>query len=334
MTALRAAIVGCGLFGESHAAALTALTDVRIAAVFDTDAEKAQRFAERFSVPTTARSLPELLEAGVDVVHVVTPECAHREPVVAALAAGKHVLVEKPFATSIEDCEAMTKAAEQAAGIFMVGQILRFDLRYGTLREQAARDAFGRIVNVSARRNRARGGFEMYQRIHPGICNSIHDIDLILSIVRSRVVRVRAFERNVNGYANPDFFFGVLEFEDGALAQVLTSWLIPDAAGIGLDDYLQVIGSRGSGVVALQPSPVSLWTESGYAAPDTGYETRLNGVAHGALLNEIEYFYRCVRSGKQPDVITPAEATNAVRVSLAMLESARQQREIEITEWS
>jgi predicted dehydrogenase len=174
----------------------------------------------------------------------------------------------------------------------------------------------------------------MYQRVHPGICNSVHDIDLILSLVQSPVIRVRAFERNVHGYENPDFFLGVMEFESGALAEVQTSWLLPDAAGVGLDDYLQVIGDKGTGVVSLQPSSVSLWTEAGHVSPDTGYETRLNGAAQGALLNEIAYFYRCVRTGCPPQAISPAEATNAVRVALAMLESAKSGRDVAIESWS
>jgi predicted dehydrogenase len=331
---MQAAIVGCGLFGESHASALQALTDVQLAAVYDVDEAKARQFAERYSVTLVAASLGELIAAPVDTVHVVTPESLHREPVVAALAAGRHVLVEKPFATSVEDCEAMIAAARDSAGKLMVGHILRFDLRYGTMREQAHAGAFGRVVNVSARRNRSRGGFAMYQRVHPGICNSVHDIDLVLSIVKSRAVRVRAFERNVHGYENPDFFLGVMEFESGALAEVQTSWLLPDAAGVGLDDYLQVIGDKGTGVVALQPSPVSLWTEAGHSAPDTGYETRLHGVAQGALLNELAYFYRCVRTGCPPLAISPAEATNAVRVALAMLESAKRGHDVAVEGWS
>lgn len=331
---IRAGIVGCGLFGESHAAALQALGEVQLYAVFDVNRDRARQFAERFSVPVVATSLNELVAAAGDTVHVVTPESHHREPVIAALSAGKHVLVEKPFATNLEDCDAMTAAAENSAGMLMVGHILRFDLRYGTIREQARAGTFGRVVNVSARRNRARSGFQMYQRVHPGICNSVHDIDLILSLIHSPVIRVRAFERSVHGYENPDFFLGVMEFENGALAEAQTSWLLPDPAGVGLDDYLQVIGDKGTGVVSLQPSSVSLWTEAGQVSPDTGYETRLNGVAQGALLNEIAYFYRCVRTGRPPQAITLAEATNAVRVALAMLESAKAGRDVAIESWS
>lgn len=327
-------LVGCGLFGESHAAALQGIPDVELTAVFDTDTARAKAMAERFHIPHIATSLTELLREPLDTVHVVTPESAHREPVVAALAAGKHVLVEKPFATSVDDCTAMIQAAKASQGILMVGHLLRFDLRYGLLREQARNGGFGKIVSVSARRNRARSGFTRYERIHPGICNSIHDIDLMLSIVGSRVIRVRGFERKVYGTQNPDLFLGVLEFENGAVGEVKTCWLLPDAAGVALDDFMQVIGDKGTGSVALQPPTVSFWSETGNAAPDYGYETLLFGAAQGALLNEVAYFYRCIRSGSQPEVITAVEAANAVRAALALLESARSGHDVELQEWN
>jgi UDP-N-acetylglucosamine 3-dehydrogenase len=330
----RAGLVGCGLFGESHAAALQGIPDVELAAVFDTDRARAQALAGRFHVPQIATSLTELWQEEIDTVHVVTPESAHKEPVVAALSAGKHVLVEKPFATNLEDCAAMMEAAKASQGILMVGHLLRFDLRYGLLREQALSGRFGKVIFVSARRYRARSGFARYQRIHPGICNSIHDIDMMLSIVGSRVIRVRGFERKVYGAQNPDFFLGVLEFENGAVGEVKTCWLLPDAAGVALDDFMQVIGDGGTGSVALQPPAVSFWNETGNVAPDYGYETLLFGSAQGALLNEVSYFYRCVRSGSQPQAITAVEATNAVRTALALLDSASSGHDVELKEWT
>jgi len=333
MPQLTTGIVGCGLFGESHATALRGIPEVDIASVFDLDQDRAHAFAQRFGIPKVAASLPELLEESLDTVHVVTPESRHRKAVVAALRSGKHVLVEKPFATNLEDCDAMAAAAKQSARILMVGHILRFDLRYGPLREEALSGTFGKVVSVSARRNRARGGFSAYERVHPGICNAIHDIDLTLSVVRSRVVRVRAFERKIYGKQNPDYFLGVIEFESGAVGTVETSWLLPDAAGVSLDDFFQIIGEKATGTVALQPAAVSIWSEQGYIAPDTGYETRLFGVAHGALQAELDYFYRCVRTGRQPEVVTTAEAKNAVRTALALIESAHSKHDVELFDW-
>jgi UDP-N-acetyl-2-amino-2-deoxyglucuronate dehydrogenase len=120
---IRAAMVGCGLFSGSHAAALQALGDVELTAVFDTNGERARQFTEQYSVPVVAESLEDLIAEPVQAVHVVTPESQHRPPVSTELSAGKHVLVE------------MAAAAQNFAGILMVEHILRFDLRYGTSKQ-------------------------------------------------------------------------------------------------------------------------------------------------------------------------------------------------------
>lgn len=334
MRAFRTGLVGCGLFGESHLSALQAVPGVSVAAVFDLDAAPASTLAEKYQVPVVARSLEELLNADVDVVHVATPEHRHREPVVAALQAGKDVLVEKPFATSIEDCEAMTEAAQSSGRALMVGHLLRFDPRYAVLREETAAGRVGRIVAMSAKRGRMRGGFHMYERTHPALCNCVHDIDILLSLDRSPVVRVRGFEQKIHSTLNPDWVMGVLEFASGAIGRVETNWLLPDAAGIGLDDALQITGELGSMSLSMQPAGLSVWSANGYSAPDAGYETRMYGAAHGALLNELLYFYRCLANGQAITAITLAEATNTMRTALALVESAQSGREVELHSWS
>ncbi|MGC4054856.1 MAG: Gfo/Idh/MocA family oxidoreductase [Paludibaculum sp.] len=334
MKEFRTGLVGCGLFGESHLSALQAVPGVRVAAVFDLDPVRAQVLAGRYQVPKVAGSLAELLDAGVDVVHVATPEHCHREPVVAALQAGKDVLVEKPFATSLDDCAAMAAEAQASGRTLMVGHLLRFDPRYAVLREEAAAGRIGRIVAMSARRGRMRGGFHMYERTHPALCNCVHDIDILLSLDRSPVVRVRGFERKIHSTLNPDWVMGILEFASGAIGRVETNWLLPDAAGIGLDDGLQVTGELGSLSLSLQPAGLSVWSEGGYSAPDAGYETRMYGAAHGALLNELLYFYRCLAAGRPVSAITLGEATNTMRTALALVESAQTGRDVELQCWS
>lgn len=334
MKEFRAGLVGCGLFGESHLSALRAVPGVRVAAVYDVNRECAEALAEKYRAPVVATSLEEFLAEPIDVVHVATPEDYHREPVVAALQAGKDVLVEKPFATSIEDCVAMAEAVRVSGRTLMVGQLLRFDPRYTVLREEVAAGRLGKIVSMSAKRGRMRGGFHMYERTHPALCNCVHDIDIMLSLERSPVVRVRGFERKIHSTRNPDWVMGILEFSSGAIGQVHTNWLLPDAAGVGLDDALQIVGESGTASLAMQPAGLSIWSERGYVAPDAGYETRMFGAAHGALLNELLYFYRCLRAGEPIAAITLNEATNTIRTALALVESARIGRDVELAEWS
>lgn len=334
MKEFRVGLVGCGLFGESHLSALRAVPGLQVTTVYDLDPARAAALAAEYQIPVIAISLDALLNGPVDVVHVATPEDRHREPVVAALEAGKDVIVEKPFATSIADCEAMTEAARVSGRTLMVGHLLRFDSRYCVLREEVAAGRLGKIVCMTAKRGRMRGGFHMYERTHPALCNCVHDIDIMLSIERSPVIRARGFERKIYSKRNPDWVMGILEFASGAIGHVQTNWLLPDAAGVGLDDALQIIGETGTASLSLQPAGLSLWSARGYSSPDAGYETRMFGVAHGALLNELLYFYRCLRAEQPILAITLAEATNTMRTALALVESARTGRDVELCEWS
>ncbi len=87
----------------------------------------------------------------------------------------------------------------------------------------------------------------------------------MLSLERSPVVRVKGFEKKIYATKNPDWVMGILEFASGTVAQVQTNWLLPDAAGIPLDDSLQVTGENGTALLAMQPAGLSIWSMDGYS---------------------------------------------------------------------
>lgn len=334
MDRVRIGLVGCGLFGESHLRAYRAVPGAEVRAVYDPAPERAKDLAETFRVPRTCSSLPELCELNdLDAVDVVSPEETHLEPVLAALEAGKAVFVEKPLATNLDECSRMSRAATQAQRILMVGHILRFETKCGLLKQEVESGRLGKIVSMHARRNRPRSLLERYSRTHPVLENSIHDIDLMLWYTGERVRRVRGFGRKATGRKHHDAFWGVLEFEGGALGIAETIWLLPQKAGVLLDDAFQLIGDRGVGNISLYPGALSFWRDDGYEIPDSGYDPRLRGAAVGALRDELMYFCECVRNHRQPGIITPREAKNAVRVALALVESGNRQQDIEINDW-
>jgi len=114
---------------------------------------------------------------------------------------------------------------------------------------------------------------------------------------------------------------------------VETIWLLPAKAGIALDDALQVVGDRGVGNVSLFPGSLTFWREEGFEAPDAAYDPRVRGAALGALRDELVYFCDCVRKHRKPEIITPREAKNAVRLALALIESASRDADVQITDW-
>jgi len=110
---LRVVVVGAGYVAGHHLAALRGLDFVDIVGICDSNRDAAQALAERYRITHVAERLSELRETKPDAVHVLTPPSAHAALAIEAMAMGAHVLVEKPMADSVADCEAMLHAARQ-----------------------------------------------------------------------------------------------------------------------------------------------------------------------------------------------------------------------------
>jgi predicted dehydrogenase len=329
MNRVRIGVIGVGAFGESHVVGYSSLPYVELAAVCDANEARARQVAARYGIPTWYVDFDDMLRASsLDAVSVCTPEELHRAPVLACIAAGKHVLVEKPLATQLHDAQAMIDAARNAGTLLMPGHILRFETRYALVQDQIASGGLGAIVSITARRNRPKELAKTYLRTHGILQASIHDIDLMLWYTRDRVKRVRAVARNTANYANPDATWALLEFERGAVAYVENLWLNPDKGGIGTNDALQVTGTRGIANIDFVNAGLSVWRETGYVAPDISHEPRVRGEIFGALKEELAYFARCVLEKRLPDVVSLDDARHGLQVALAIIESAESERDV------
>ncbi|MFQ6099105.1 MAG: Gfo/Idh/MocA family protein, partial [Armatimonadota bacterium] len=123
---LGAAVIGLRM-GASHVRGYVANLNVEVRSVCDLDAARAAAVAKQFNVPHHTTDYRDCIrQDGVDVVSVATPDPLHAEHSIAALEAGKHVLCEKPLALTIEDCEAMVRAADRSGKKFMIGQVCRY----------------------------------------------------------------------------------------------------------------------------------------------------------------------------------------------------------------
>ncbi|MBI3680580.1 MAG: Gfo/Idh/MocA family oxidoreductase [Acidobacteria bacterium] len=334
MERVRIGLVGCGLFGQSHLEGFRGVPGCEVAAAFDLDRTRAEQAASQFGIARACASLEEICAlADLHAIDVVTSETAHLEPVLKALEHDKHVFLEKPMAITLEDCSRMIRTAEDAGRFLMVGHILRFETKYRMIKEAVGSGRLGDVVSMHARRNRPKSLLPRYGRTHPALENCIHDIDLMLWYTAKPVRRVRGYGRKATNGLHPDTFWGVLEFEGGAIGVVETIWLLPEPAGVVLDDAFQLIGTRGIANLHLVPGSLAFLTENGFDLPDVGYGPMISGTAYGALREELAYFCECVRNNQPPGAITPVEARRAVRVALALIESAERGKDIEIGDW-
>jgi predicted dehydrogenase len=320
-------IVGAGEFGKRYIQSLRELSGVEIRWVCDHSADKARSAAEGLEGTNITTDLQEVCEdKEVDAVIVVTPENAHRVVAEQALKAGKHVIVEKPLATTLEDAEALVEAARSSGKLLMTAFLLRFDYRYARL-QQALQD-IGTVRNVYAYRNFDRSLFELYSRTHSFLENAIHDIDLVLWYIQSRVKNAHGYCRNTLGRENPDINWGVLEFENGAIAVVQTSWLYPPQAHERLqwNTGVQVMGDRGVLEVRFDSDGFRASTEdAGQVVLDqTGWAT-IHGEPRGAFGAMLRHFVKCLRGEARYGGTTPEEAMESLRVASLLVENSTTQ---------
>ena len=320
---LKVGVIGLGRFGALHLRAWAAIGAAEVVAVSSRSVERARELAERWSIPRTYTDWHDLVTDGdLDVVDVVTDWRRHAGPTIAALQAGKHVLVEKPVATTLEDADRMLEAWRTSGRALMVGHMLRFDPRYVQLVERVHAGELGEVVTLFCRRNVARSHFAEHAKYTPLLETGVHDIDVCRWLIGEEVVRVWAQKSHTLDERIADTYWLWLEFTGGSLAVVETSWLLPDRARTALHGELELIGTKGVARVRLPGFGLELWTADGTQTPDLAAWPEVDGLVTGMLRQELSYFAQCILEGREPDRVQPEDARAALAIALAGIDSA------------
>jgi myo-inositol 2-dehydrogenase/D-chiro-inositol 1-dehydrogenase len=230
MSNINIGIIGAGYIGGVHASVLARDERVRLAAVHDVDAERAERLA-RSTGANVAQSAEELMET-CEAVYITTPNTQHTELAIRAARAGLHVFCEKPMATNLRDARAVLEAAEGGAGVFQVGHNRRFAPVYAKLKELLTQERAPHSAHVKMNRGEllnppwvgdasVTGGF-LYE-------TTIHMFDM-LRFLFGEVAHLVALG-STHEYAEADDFSMLLSFQSGMHATLCSaadaSWLFP-----------------------------------------------------------------------------------------------------------
>lgn len=149
----RVGVVGAGHISEFHVRALRRLDNVEIVGIVDVDQDRARAAAQKHGIAGVFTSLAEMGAARPDVIHILTPPDSHARLAIEALEMGCHVLVEKPLATSVEDCDAIAAAAEKAGKEVCVDHALLYDYFINQALRIARSGQIGEIVSVDCTRS-------------------------------------------------------------------------------------------------------------------------------------------------------------------------------------
>src|SRR5665213_4121941 len=143
---IRIGLIGAGHFGAVHARALARIPDAVLAAVCAGDLQSAAAFAAQYGGTPRDDWRALLDDPAIDVVVIATPHALHTEITIAALNAGKHVLLEKPMAATPEDCRTIEATARISAGLLTIGHVMHFFRPLLAAREIIASGTLGRPV--------------------------------------------------------------------------------------------------------------------------------------------------------------------------------------------
>lgn len=249
---IRCAILSAAhVHAPAYAAALSSLPDATLAAVWDDDPERGHAFAGRHNAPFFADLTDPALWGAVDAVIVTAENARHRPLAIAAARAGKHILCEKPLATTAGDAEAMIAAAEQAGVVLATAFPMRHSLP--ARRVMAALDT-GTIGAVLAVRATNHGQLPPGWFLEPALAgggavmdHTVHVLDLLRWYLHDEPVEIYAeISHGLHGLAVEDAAFLTIGFRSGVVATLDPSWSRPESFPLWGDLTLEIAGTKGT----------------------------------------------------------------------------------------
>lgn len=328
---LKVGVLGVGVQGEQHIKVYQALPNAEVVALCDVDEKKLQAVAERYGVPHRYTDYRKMFkEAPIEAVSVVLPDHLHCKPVLAAIAAGKHVLVEKPMATKVNEAQAMLKAARQARIKFMVNLSNRWMPYMSITKEAIQKGELGEPLYAYARLNNTL--FVPTKMIAAWSAHTTlpfwlmsHTIDRVRWLFGGNAKKVYAVSRSLVlknlGINTPDFYVAVVEFDNGAVGNFESVWVLPESRPSIVDSKMELVFTKGSVTIDQQQTTIAIATKDKYTLPGT-LQSEVYGTPIGFVTESIRHFVDCVLQDKEPWV-TPEDGLHLVKTCAAIEESAR-----------
>ena len=308
------AVIGVGFWGRNHARVFSELPESELVAVCDINPETAKFVAEKFDVEAYTDSKKLLKREDVEAVSICTWTTTHAKEAVRALKAGKHILVEKPIASTVAEAKKIVGMAEKEKRILMVGFIERFNPGVERTYEMIKKGKIGAVVSATAKRVS-----EWPERIGDvGVVkdSAIHDIHVICSLFEEDPTTIFARTGRLKHKRFEDYAQIMLTFSHGKTAFIEANWLTPYKTR-----QLIVTGSRGIIKLDYLTQEIALETAQQALMPRHKWEEPLK--------RELDHFVKCVKTNKKP-LVDGIEGLKALIICEAALKSANQNKALNL----
>ena len=349
MKKIKLAVIGTGSISNEHIKSYIKNPNVELYAFCDLDAERVKTMAEKYEVTRTFTDMHEMLKLEeIDAVSVCTWNSAHAPCAIAALNAGKHVLCEKPMATSAKEAEEMKAAADKNGKLLMIGFVRRYGNDCAILKDFINVDYFGEIYYTKAsylRRNGNPGGWfgdKSRSAGGPLIDLGVHVIDLVRYLLGNpKPVSVYGvtFQKLLNrpnikqrgDYASStagevvcdveDLATALIRFDNGAVLSIEAAFSLNMKKDKG---EIELFGTKGG--AKLSPE-LEMYTEENNYLTNVTLDVPTALSFEGLFENEINHFVSCLVDGTECK--SPAQDGIEIMTILdAVYESARTGHEV------
>jgi predicted dehydrogenase len=304
MTRLRAGVIGVGYLGRFHAQKFAALQDVDLVGVADSNPERAEEVGREVGARPFADFRP-MLDL-VDLVSIVVPTQHHFSVARECLARGRHILLEKPITQTVQEAEELITLAREKNLVFQVGHLERFNPAVLALRDVLKNPHFIESHRLAPFKPRGTD-------VNVVLDLMIHDIDIILSMVPSRI-------KQVNSVGVPVFSEEVdianarLQFENGCVANVTASRASREAMR-----KIRIFQPDAYISIDYQVRKISIFRKGGKGFPIPGLpNVTMEEMAFeqsDALLAEISSFVDSVKTGAAP-VVSGDDGKRALELAM------------------
>ncbi|UAM99275.1 Gfo/Idh/MocA family oxidoreductase [Polaribacter litorisediminis] len=311
---LRVGVLGAGHLGKIHLRLLAQSKKYELIGFYDPSSENANEVVKNFGYKSF-NSIDELIDA-VDVVDIVTPTLSHFDCAKNAIEKGRHIFIEKPITNTVLEAEAIKTLASQYHVKGQVGHVERFNPAFIAVKDKINNPMFietHRLAEFNPR------GTDV-----PVVLDlMIHDIDIILSVVKSKVKNVHASGISVIS-KTPDIANARIEFENGCVANLTASRIsmknMRKTRFFQKDAYISVnFLSKESEVVRMKDVPENPDEFAMILQNDEGVKKQIyfenpEVTNNNAILDELETFADAIHNNTKP-IVTLANGAEALRVA-------------------
>lgn len=302
---MKIGVIGVGSLGQHHARIYSQLTDVELFGVCDVDKKRAEKIAKNFN----AKSFFDYKEliGKVDAVSIVVPTPFHYSVAKDFLHSGIHCLVEKPITDNVSHAEELLKIANEKNVILQIGHIERFNTAVVEAQKYIKSPKFIEVQRLGPYDPRVS---------HIGVVMDlmIHDIDIILTLVNSKIVQMDVIGAKVLSQ-NEDIANVRLKFENGCVTNI-------SASRVSLDKFRKIRIFQDDSYISLDYAEQSLKIYK----KKSDIVTLISDIevikpklkTEEPLKRELEHFINCVKTGKEP-LVTGEHGRDALEVALEIL---------------